>query len=68
MAVLDSNPDTDWVYPNIDMFGLEWGSDYGGDYSLLLHTYLNVCEAGSLLRTLTAVAEAEREAGDPSPA
>ncbi|HLY55798.1 MAG TPA: glycosyltransferase [Stellaceae bacterium] len=40
----------DWVYPNIDMFGLDWFSDYGGEYSRLLHTAHNICEAGSLVR------------------
>lgn len=50
MAVLDAHPDKDWVYPNIDMFGLEWRSDYGGPYSLLIHTSMNICEAGSLIR------------------
>lgn len=50
MAILDEDADADWVYPNIDMFGLPWRSDYGGDYSLLIHTKANICEAGSLIR------------------
>lgn len=50
MAALDADPDVDWIYPNIDMFGLEWQGDYGGDYSLLIHSAMNICEAGSLIR------------------
>lgn len=48
LGALDSEPEADWIYPNIDMFGLEWQSDYGGDYSLLIHSVMNICEAGSL--------------------
>lgn len=50
MAALDEHPDAGWIYPNIDMFGMSWAGDYGGDYSLLIHTAMNVCEAGSLIR------------------
>ena len=50
MAVLDGEPETGWVYPNIDMFGMPWAGDYGGDYSLLIHSAMNICEAGSLIR------------------
>ncbi len=50
MAALEQYPDAGWIYPNIDMFGLSWAGDYGGDYSLLIHTVMNVCEAGSLIR------------------
>lgn len=50
MAALAQHPDAGWIYPNIDMFGLSWNSDYGGDYSLLIHTMINICEAGSLIR------------------
>ncbi|MEG4644242.1 glycosyltransferase [Paracoccus sp. APAP_BH8] len=50
MAALAEHPDAGWIYPNIDMFGLSWNSDYGGDYSLLIHTVINICEAGSLIR------------------
>jgi glycosyltransferase involved in cell wall biosynthesis len=50
MAALDSDPDVDWIYPNIDMFGLEQHWDYGGNYSLLVHSAMNICEAGSLIR------------------
>lgn len=46
---LREDPDADWIYPNIDMFGLQWAGDYGGDYSLLVHTAMNICEAGSLI-------------------
>lgn len=50
MAELDAHPEAAWIYPNIDMFGLSWAGDYGGDYSVLLHTAMNVSEAGSLIR------------------
>lgn len=47
---LRDHPDAGWIYPNIDMFGLRWAGDYGGDYSVLIHTMMNICEAGSLIR------------------
>lgn len=50
VAELDAHPEADWIYPNIDMFGLTFAGDYGGDYSLLLHSRMNLCEAGSLIR------------------
>lgn len=50
MAALDDDPTADWIYPNIDMFGLEKLVDYGGLYSTLIHTQMNICEAGSLIR------------------
>lgn len=49
MSVLDADSKCDWVYPNIDMFGVNWSGDYSGDYSLLIHTTMNICEAGSLI-------------------
>jgi len=39
-----------WIYPDIDMFGQEWNSDYSGAYSVLRHLEENICEAGSLVR------------------
>jgi glycosyltransferase involved in cell wall biosynthesis len=48
--VLTRNPEVGWVYPNIDMFGQEWNSDYSGEYSVLRHLEENICEAGSLVR------------------
>lgn len=48
--VLVNHPETGWVYPNIDMFGQEWNSDYSGVYSVLRHLEENICEAGSLVR------------------
>ncbi|GEM_PF-228942 len=40
----------DWVYPNIDKFGIEWNGNYTTEYSRLLHlTFDNICEAGSLV-------------------
>lgn len=50
MSALDADPGVDWIYPNIDMFGLERQVDYGGRYSLLIHSAMNICEAGSLIR------------------
>lgn len=50
MAALENDPAADWIYPNIDMFGLEARIDYGGKYSSLIHTKMNICEAGSLIR------------------
>lgn len=50
MAELDAHPEADWIYPDIDMFGLNWRSEYGGAYSVLVHTEMNTCEAGSLIR------------------
>lgn len=44
-----AEPETSWIYPNIDMFGLRKNYDYGGSYSLLKHTQYNICEAGSLV-------------------
>jgi len=48
--VLVQNPEVGWIYPNIDMFGQEWNSDYSGEYSVLRHLEENICEAGSLVR------------------
>ncbi len=50
MSMLDIDDGVDWIYPNIDMFGLEAQHDYGGPYSQLIHTAMNICEAGSLVR------------------
>lgn len=53
LAALDraraSQPEIGWVYPDIDMFGDPASTDHGGAYSVLLHTQLNICEAGSLI-------------------
>lgn len=49
-SALKRNPDAGWIYPNIDMFGLGHHVDFGGDYSALIHTEINICEAGSLVR------------------
>ena len=49
MLYLDSHKDMSWIYPNLDMFGINWYGDCGGEYSLLLHTVENLCEAGSLI-------------------
>lgn len=48
-SALTNTGGCDWVYPNVDMFGVKWSGDYGGDYSLLVHTVMNICEAGSLI-------------------
>lgn len=49
MAVLDEHPEAGWIYPSIDMFGLTWHGDMGGDYSRLIHADTNISEAGSLV-------------------
>ena len=50
MAALDAHPQAGWVYPSIDMFGIMARCDYGGPYSRLIHSQMNICEAGSLIR------------------
>ena len=57
--ILDSDSNIGWVYPNIDRFGFKIRSNYGlenrfsygGKYSRLIHTKMNICEAGSLVST-----------------
>ncbi len=50
MEYLASRPEIDWVYPNIDKFGIAWSGNYTAEYSKLLHiTFDNICEAGSLI-------------------
>ena len=50
MDFLATRPDVDWIYPNIDKFGIEWSGNYSAEYSKLLHvTFDNICEAGSLI-------------------
>ncbi len=46
---LIEEPETSWIYPNIDMFGIRRNFDYSGPYSVLKHTQYNICEAGSLV-------------------
>ncbi|MCC1482860.1 glycosyltransferase family 2 protein [Roseibaca sp. Y0-43] len=50
MAALQAHPQAGWVYPSIDMFGIMARCDYGGPYSRLIHSQMNICEAGSLIR------------------
>lgn len=50
LAALRDDPGAGWIYPDIDMVGLESGHDYSGPYSALLHSAINTCEAGSLIR------------------
>ena len=50
MAALEAHPEAGWVYPSIDMFGIMARCDYGGPYSRLIHSQMNICEAGSLIR------------------
>jgi glycosyltransferase involved in cell wall biosynthesis len=49
MDTLQKNGFKGWVYPDIDMFGYQWEGDYSGNYLLLTHTAMNICEAGSLI-------------------
>ncbi|WP_072642900.1 glycosyltransferase [Sinorhizobium americanum] len=47
---MKSDDNVDWIYPNIDKFGIEWNGNYTTQYSRLLHlTFDNICEAGSLV-------------------
>jgi glycosyltransferase involved in cell wall biosynthesis len=48
--LLDREPDSDWFYPQFDMFGLVQNASHGGSWSLLMHSADNMCEAGSLVR------------------
>jgi glycosyltransferase involved in cell wall biosynthesis len=48
ITVLDETG-ADWVYPNIDKFGLEWSGDFSASYNSLRHLFQNICEAGSLI-------------------
>jgi glycosyltransferase involved in cell wall biosynthesis len=50
LEYLRANKGVDWIYPNIDKFGIEWNGNYTAQYSRLLHvTFDNICEAGSLV-------------------
>ena len=49
-ACLAAHPDADWVYPDIGMFGMSLCCKYPGIYSLLLHSFMNLSEAGSMVR------------------
>lgn len=48
-SALCAAPEAGWVYPSIDMFGLDRACDFGGRYSRLVHGRINICEAGSLI-------------------
>lgn len=48
--VLDEAPETDWFYPDIDMFGLPLRVDYSGPFRCISEALMNICEAGSLVR------------------
>lgn len=48
--LLAEHSEYDWFYPQFDMFGLEKNASHGGEYSVLLHSEANFCEAGSLVR------------------
>jgi glycosyltransferase involved in cell wall biosynthesis len=50
VRVLAEQPEADWFYPDIRMFGLEWEGDYSGAYTALAQSLENICEAGSLVR------------------
>jgi glycosyltransferase involved in cell wall biosynthesis len=43
-------PERDWFYPQFDMFGLVASKSQGGEWSLLMNSANNFCEAGSLIR------------------
>ncbi|SEL92067.1 Glycosyl transferase family 2 [Roseivivax marinus] len=50
MQALEAHPEAGWVYPSIDMFGIKARCDYSGRYSRLIHSQMNISEAGSLIR------------------
>jgi glycosyltransferase involved in cell wall biosynthesis len=39
----------DWVYPDVDKFGLAWHGDMAGPYRLLRHLAENICDAACLI-------------------
>jgi glycosyltransferase involved in cell wall biosynthesis len=47
--VLKARDFTGWAYPDIDMFGYPWNSDFSGEYCKLTHLGSNICEAGSMV-------------------
>ncbi|MEO0976127.1 MAG: glycosyltransferase [Pseudomonadota bacterium] len=50
LEYMRANKGIDWIYPNIDKFGIEWNGNYTAQYSRLLHVVFdNICEAGSLV-------------------
>ncbi|MBR8828005.1 MAG: glycosyltransferase [Gomphosphaeria aponina SAG 52.96 = DSM 107014] len=49
-GVLRDEPEVGWVYPTINVFGVELNGDYRGEYSILQHLRFNPCEAGSMVR------------------
>ncbi|MFJ5486609.1 glycosyltransferase [Hansschlegelia beijingensis] len=42
--------EADWFYQDFDFFGLRSHTSLDGDYSPLMHSYYNMCDAGSLVR------------------
>ncbi len=48
--VMITNPEADWFYPDIQMFGIEFHGDYSGPFRILTEAVMNICEAGSLVR------------------
>lgn len=50
LKALDQYPAVDWFYPDIQTFGLNEHYSMDGQYRPSIHTELNICEAGSLVR------------------
>ncbi|MFH6785227.1 glycosyltransferase [Methylobacterium sp. MA0201] len=50
VELLQHNPESDWFYPDIRMFGIEWNGSYEGRFSPFIEALQNICEAGSLVR------------------
>ena len=48
--VLQKDPEGDWFYPDIQMFGIEYNGDYSGPFRKVTEVLMNICEAGSLVR------------------
>lgn len=50
LAIMRSSKYIDWIYPDIDRFGIASSSSHAGTYSPLLQiAFENICEAGSLV-------------------
>ncbi|MFC7704797.1 glycosyltransferase [Plastorhodobacter daqingensis] len=48
--MLESQPDSDWFYPEFDFFGQDGHYITERSPDLLFHAHINICEAGSLIR------------------
>jgi glycosyltransferase involved in cell wall biosynthesis len=49
LHTLRSDPGVGWVFPDLDMFGIDHFYSTAGAYSLLEHAFYNYCDTGSLI-------------------